>query len=54
MKRIVKKCDCGQVSDPFRLAIVKDAWVDRKGIAHFEWDCPRCKKTHTSKINWTD
>jgi hypothetical protein len=51
MKRAVKKCDCGQVTDPFRLSIVKDAWVKGK-FAHFEWDCPRCKKTHVSKIVW--
>jgi len=53
MKRTVKKCACGRVSDPVHLSIVKDAWV-KNGFAFFQYDCPQCKRDNTIKIVWDE
>ena len=52
MKTSAKKCTCGRVSDPLRLMIVKNTWLDKGDIAHFQFDCPQCLKENTVKIDW--
>lgn len=43
IKRTVKKCECGRVSDPIHLEIVTDTWL-KGGFVFFEYDCPQCTK----------
>ncbi len=54
MKPVVKKCECGRVSNPITLNLVKDAWLNSKNIAHWEFDCPQCKKTHVATSIWDE
>ena len=53
-KATVKKCECGRVSNPIQLMIVTDAWLNKKNIAHFEFNCPQCKKRNVVKSIWNE
>jgi hypothetical protein len=52
MRMPAKKCECGRVTNPFQYSIVTDAWVDRKDVAHFEFNCPQCGKKLKVKMLW--
>lgn len=45
-------CTCGVESDPFKLNLIDDAWVDAGEVAHFEFKCPGCSKVNEVKIIW--
>lgn len=49
MKATVMKCKCGRVTNPVQIEIVKDTWV-KKGVIHYEFDCPECRKTNVIKV----
>lgn len=50
----VTRCRCGRVSNPISLMRVQDAWIDRKGVAWFEFKCPQCKKDNKVKTIWIE
>ena len=45
MKRLVKKCECGRVTNPIQLSIVEDAWY-KDDMDYFQFKCPQCEKVH--------
>jgi len=53
MKATVIKCDCGRVSNPIQLEIVKDIWM-KGGYTFIEFNCPQCTKQLTIKIPDTE
>lgn len=53
MKRLVKKCECGRVTNPISLNIVEDAW-QKDGYNFFQYKCPQCLKEHTLKSSCSE
>jgi len=49
---IIKCHSCGYEIMPFTSEMIKNAYLDKDNVAHFEFDCPKCATLLESTAEW--